>query len=149
MNDGTAPVEYSVESDASPAFAWSYWTDVRNWADPPARFTLDGEFSAGSTGTTWMPGQEPLHWVIEAVEPWRSAKIQMQLDRATLSFEWRFEPLPDHRTKLTQRIALGGENAEAYTAAQAAFRANVADGMNRMAAAIAHAEAAARNGSLL
>jgi len=28
--------EYSVESDVSPEFAWSYWTDVRNWSDPPA-----------------------------------------------------------------------------------------------------------------
>ena len=28
----------SVETNASPAFAWNYWTDVANWADPPAKF---------------------------------------------------------------------------------------------------------------
>jgi hypothetical protein len=149
MSDAPPPLEYSVESDASPAFAWSYWTDVRNWADPPARFTLDGTFSAGSTGTTWMPGQEPLHWVIEAVEPWTSAKIQMQLDRATMSFEWWFEALSNCRTKLTQRIELRGENAEAYATAQAAFRANLPDGMTRIAAAMAQAEAVARSASPL
>jgi hypothetical protein len=49
---------HSVETDASPSFAWSYLTDVRNWDDPPAQFVLDGPFADGTQGTTLMPGQE-------------------------------------------------------------------------------------------
>jgi hypothetical protein len=140
------PFEYSVESDVSPKFAWGYWTDVRNWADPPARFTLEGPFSAGSKGVTVIPGQDPIHWTIEAIEPGRFARITIQLDRAVFSFEWWFEALSDRRTKLTQRIAVTGENAEAYAEGQAAFRENLPAGMKRMAAAMAQAEAARSTG---
>src|SRR5216684_2024030 len=31
-------ITHAVETNASPAFAWNYWTDVANWADPPAKF---------------------------------------------------------------------------------------------------------------
>jgi hypothetical protein len=55
-------LEYSVEWDA---IAWSYWTNIDNWADPPARFTLDGAFAAGSQGTTWMPGKLSKYCVAE------------------------------------------------------------------------------------
>ncbi len=51
---------YSVETDASPAFAWNYWTNIANWADPPAEFELDGPFAVGSRGVTRLPGREPL-----------------------------------------------------------------------------------------
>src|SRR5437879_526164 len=37
--DPALQFEYSVESDASPGFAWSYWTNIDNWADPPAQFS--------------------------------------------------------------------------------------------------------------
>ncbi|SPF54252.1 hypothetical protein SBA4_6260007 [Candidatus Sulfopaludibacter sp. SbA4] len=59
--------EYSVEVDVRPAFAWSYWTDIGNWVDPPAQFSLDGAFAAGSQGMTQMPGHEPIGWRIAAV----------------------------------------------------------------------------------
>ena len=52
---------HAVETNASPAFAWNYWTDVANWDDPPAEFELDGLFATGSRGATRLPGQEPLH----------------------------------------------------------------------------------------
>ena len=134
--------EYSVESDASPAFAWNYWSDVRNWADTPATFTLEGPFAAGSKGVTTAPGREPTHWMIDAVEPGESARITVQLDRAVFSFEWRFAAVAENRTRLTQRIGVTGENAEAYAEAVAAFREKVPDGMNRLATTMAQAEAA-------
>jgi hypothetical protein len=138
------PFEHSVEADVGPEFAWNYWTDIRNWADPPAQFILDGPFSAGAKGTTLIPGQEPTHWVIEAVDSGKSAKISLPLDRAVFSFEWRFEGLSDCLTKITRRIGVIGENAEAYEAAQSAFSENLPAGMKRIAAAMAQAESSGK-----
>jgi hypothetical protein len=73
-----------------------------------------------------MPGQEPLHWFIREVTPLNAATIEMLLDDAALSFEWRFEGLICGRTRLRQRVA--------------AFTANLADSMNKLATAIANAD---------
>ena len=134
--------ESSVDSDASPEFAWKYWTDIRNWSDPPARFSLEGPFAPGARGATCIPGQEPLAWVIAEMDPGKSAAITMQLDRAEMRFHWRFEGLSERRTRLTQSIALTGENAGAYQEAASVFAANLPGGMKKMAAAMAEAEAA-------
>jgi hypothetical protein len=134
-------IAHSVETNASPSFAWSFWTDVANWDDPPAKFELEEPFATGSRGTTRLPGQEPLHWFIREVSPPNEATIEMQLDGASLSFNWRFEGLSDGRTRLTQRIVLMGEKAEAYySQVKAAFTANLPDGMNKMATAMANAD---------
>jgi hypothetical protein len=54
-----------------------------------------------------------------------------------MSFEWRFEPRPGEKTRLTQHIVLSGENAPAYVAqVQPVFTASLAPGMNRIAAAM-------------
>lgn len=134
-------IVHSVETKASPGFAWNYWTDVGNWNDPPAEFELAGPFAAGSRGATRLPGQEPLPWLIREVSPPNGATIEMSLDGASLSFEWRLAGLPDGGTRLTQRITLSGEKAELYVAqVKAAFTANVGDGMSRLAAAMAKAD---------
>src|SRR5262249_42594752 len=148
MNEVVYQVEHSVEAPVSPAFAWDWRTDVKNWDDLPAQFQLDGPFAAGSWGTTRLPGQEPLRWQIRDVQPGRSFVIDMPLDRATLSFEWRFDAVADQRTRLWQRIVLVGDNGAAYAAqVRAAFGSSLADGMNRIAAALAAAAAATRGAS--
>ena len=95
MNEIAWQLEDSIETDASPGFAWSYLTDVRNWDDPPAQFVLDGPFAAGSQGTTLMPDQEPLQWRIRDVLPVHSYLIETQFERATLSFEWCFDAVSE------------------------------------------------------
>jgi hypothetical protein len=134
-------LEYSVEADVSPAFSWRFRTNVANWNDPPAEFALHGPFEVGSCGTTLLPGQEPLHWWIREVLPGKSFVLELQLDRATLTFEWSFDDLPGHRTKLTQHIVLSGDNAGAYIGQVAAgFGPNLQEGMMRVAAEMAAAE---------
>jgi hypothetical protein len=124
---------------------WDWRTDVKNWADPPAQFQLDGPFAEGSWGTTRLPGQEPLRWQIRDVLPGRSFTIKMQLDRATLSFEWRFDAVSERQTRLWQRIVLVGDNGPAYPPqVRAAFGSNLPDGMNRIAAALAAPAASTR-----
>ena len=144
MNEVAWQREHSVETDASPTFAWSYLTDVRNWDDPPAQFALDGPFAAGSQGTTLMPGQEPVRWCISDVQPGQSYTLETQLEGATLSFEWSFDALADRRTRLTQRIALSGNNAAVYAQqVEASFGANLQGGMEKIAATIEMAQARA------
>jgi hypothetical protein len=134
-------LEHSVEVDVSPEFAWKYRTDIANWSDPPARFVLDGPFVAGSRGTTLLPGQPPLQWTIQAVQPPTSFIIEMQLERAVLTFEWRFDAVSERKTRITQRIVLAGDNAEAYKEqVEAGFRSGIADGMKRIAIDMAAAE---------
>src|ERR1051326_1916684 len=120
-------ITHSVEANASPAFAWSYMANVANWDDPPATFELDGPFTAGSRGTTRMPGQEPLHWLLREVNPMKSYTIEGTLDRATMSVEWQFDGFADGGTRLTQHMVLKGENAAAYVEqVELAFRSNIA-----------------------
>ena len=106
MSDISLQLEHSVEVEVSPEFAWKHRTDISNWNDPPARFVLDGPFVAGSRGTTLLPDQQPLHWRIREVRAPNSFVLEMQLDRAVLTFEWSFDALSEHITKVTQKIAL-------------------------------------------
>jgi hypothetical protein len=133
-------LEESVEAEVSPSFAWSWRTDVKNWDDPPAQFQLDGPFASGSWGTTLLPGREPLRWHIRDVRPGTSFVIDMPLDRAVLSFQWRFDAVSNRRTRITQRVVLSGDNAAAYaTEIRATFSATLRDGMRRIADAMASA----------
>ena len=145
MSDIAWEITHAVDADASPAFVWSYWTDVANWDDPPAKFELDGPFVAGSCGRTRLPGQEPLHWLIREATPPSAATIEIQLEGATLSFAWRFESIAQGRTRLIQQIVLRGEKADVYLSqASSTFAANLPPGMNKLARAIANAYANVR-----
>jgi len=134
-------LEHSVEAEVSPSFAWSWRTDVRNWVDPPAEFQLDGPFASGSWGVTRFPGQEPLRWQVRDVRPQTSFVIDMPLAGAVLSFEWSFEPLTNHRTRITQRIVLSGDNATEYAdQVRSGFGSALDDGMRRIADEMLRAE---------
>jgi hypothetical protein len=125
---------HSVDVGVDVARAWAFMTDISNWADPPAEFSLDGLFVAGSIGTTRMPNQAPVRWRLERVDACRSYLIELPLDRAMLAFEWAFEALSEQSTRVTQRIRLGGEDAAAYEPqVEAAFGANLPAGMHRIA----------------
>jgi Polyketide cyclase / dehydrase and lipid transport len=140
--------EYSVESDASPQFAWAYWTNIANWDDPPATFELEGSFGPGSRLITTIPGQEPRHSIIQEVGPDRTATIEMELPGATLRFDWRFDEVTGNRTRITQRLTLSGENAGAFVKDVASgFEPNVPQGMRKLAAAVARAEASSIDAS--
>jgi hypothetical protein len=129
-------IEHTLEADVSATFAWNFWSNVANWDDPPAEFILDGPFVAGSIGTTRIPGQDPIRWRIRDVLPGACATIEIELDRATASFTFSFEAVSATRTKLTQRIALEGENAAAYVEHMEAAFSTLPEGMKRLAAAM-------------
>src|SRR5262245_4790418 len=143
-SDGVV-LEHSVDAAVTPEFAWKIRTDVTTWNDPPAQFSIEGPFAQGTRGTTVLPGQEPLRWVIGLVDPGVSFVVEILLEGALLSFEWLFEPLAGEGTRLTQRIRLTGDNAEAYVAqVERGFGPTLAHGMNRIAEQLLEADAVRR-----
>lgn len=130
--------QHSVNCNAPRHFAWSHWTNVANWNDPPASFHLDGLFHAGSRLTTSLPGQTVHSVIREVVNGSQSdeAIIAMQLPGAILSFQWRFESLSQDRTRITQRLTLSGANAEALVAQAAMLENTTPEGMEKLATAI-------------
>jgi hypothetical protein len=150
---GTAPVWQcgrSVYADVPASFAWQYMTNVSNWSDPPATFALDGPFQAGSQGTTHMPGQPPHSWVIRNVDPGKTYTLEggSFLQGALLLFHWRFDAVSDHRTRLTQRIELHGDNAATYVdEIRAGFEPNLEPGMRRIAESMERAASEASRSS--
>jgi hypothetical protein len=134
MSEIVWQTEHSVETIASPGFAWAYMTDVNHWDDPPAQFRLDGPFVTGAHGMTEIPGQPSRSWRLRDVQPNDFYIMEFALDRAIFSCSWRFRGLPYGGTCLTQHIALEGENAAAYIAeVQPAFKSNLAAGMKKIA----------------
>ena len=126
----------SVDVDVPMSFAWAYMTDIRNWSDPPAEFTLEGPFIQGTQGTTLMPGRPPASWSIRDVEPGRAYTIDggSLLEGAVMLAHWRFDPLSERTARLTQRLELLGENAAAHVdEIQSLFEPHLEPGMRRIA----------------
>ena len=136
--DSAWQFQYSVDCNAPRHVAWSYWTDIANWNDPPASFHLDGPFDVGSRLTTSFPGQTLHSLIREVVEGSRTdeAIIEMQLPGALLSFQWKFESLSKDRTRISQRLALSGANAEALVAQAGMLEKTAPEGMRKLVAAI-------------
>ena len=60
-----------------------------------------------------------------------------------LCFRWRFDPLSEQRTRVTQQIELSGRNAAIYVEQlRDAFGSTLADGMKRVVAEMVAAEKA-------
>ena len=145
MRNIACVLEHSVEAEVSPLFAWNWRTDIKTWDDPPAQFQLDGLFASGSWGSTLFPGREPVRWQIRDVRPGAAFIIEVPLDGAAMSFEWLFDAVSNHRTRITQRILLWGDNAKAYVnQVQAGFGSTLADGMKKIADALERAERSTR-----
>lgn len=141
MSEIALHLKCSVKAEVRRDFAFRYRTDVAMWDDPPARFVLNEPFETGAWGATLLPGQEPLRWSVASVTPGEAFVIEMPLDRALLTFEWRFEEVAERLTRMTQEIVLSGENAPAYAAqVAAAFGPNLEEGMRRIAAAMSAAQ---------
>jgi hypothetical protein len=134
MDTRRAVVEHAVDANVSMTFAWNYWSDVANWDDPPAQFSLDGPFVEGAAGTTRIPGQAPIYWRVRDVVLGRAATIVIPLEGAALQCEWRFEHIANRMCRITQAIVLAGEHASDFTdQVRARFETNLPAGMARLA----------------
>ncbi len=134
--------QHAVVVSVSRESAWRFWTNVENWSLDPAIewVTLDGSFQAGAHGTTKTRGAEIVQWHITEVSEPESATIEIPMPGATARFSWRFEELSDTKARMTQRITLEGEQAEAYAAQLGAgFEQGIREGMEKLRAAIEQA----------
>lgn len=140
-------LEHSENTDTSLEFAWDFWSDVKNWDDPPAKFVLEEPFAEGSRGMTLIPDQDPVHWSIRTVRERQSFATEMPLEGAMMVCEWSFEPISERQTRLTQRLGLYGENASQQAQiVRHGFGPTLAQGMRRIADLIAEAEVRGQRG---
>jgi hypothetical protein len=137
--------QYSIETDAHAAFAWQFWTNVANWRElePGVEFEWDGPIVPGARGCTRMPGQEPRHWLIRAVDPGRSWTQEILLPGASFMVSMQFEEVVKGRTRITQRLWLEGERAETFLDGVRLFETTTPGGLKRIAAAIEKAQSKA------
>jgi hypothetical protein len=136
VTDVAWETRHSVEVGVNVDFAWRYWTDVKNWDDPPARFEFAGQFVRGARGLTHLPAQPAIEWFVRDVTVGTAATVEIPTDGAALLFQWRFEPLEGGRTLLTQRIVLRGERAANYLSYAKSLEENLPIGMKKMASAM-------------
>jgi len=123
--------EHSVVCHAPREFCWNYWTDIANWDDPPARFSMERPFADGSQIMTELPGQT-LVSVIRDVEEGRAATIELGLPNAVFCFYWRFDDLDRERTRISQRLELSGEDAGLFVEQAKVMRETAPDGVKKL-----------------
>jgi hypothetical protein len=134
-NEPVWTTQESVDVDVPVSSAWAFMTNVANWSDPPAEFSLEGPFVAGAHGTTQMPGQPPTSWIVREVAHQRAYTIEVSVAaHASVRFQWRFDRVSEQRTTLTQRVELWGDDAAALVdTIRSAFEPSLASGMQRVA----------------
>ena len=134
-NEPVWTTQESVDVDVPVSSAWAFMTNVANWSDPPAEFSLEGPFVAGAHGTTQMPGQPPTSWIVREVVDQRAYTIEVSVAaHASVRFRWRFDRVSEQRTTLTQRVELWGDGAATLVdTIRAAFEPHLASGMQRVA----------------
>ena len=145
LYDDAWAFEHSVDCRVSVEFAWSFWTDVRNWAFDAdiESVQIDGLFAPGTTGSTTSKSSGRVDWQIGEMIG-RSAVIEFPLKGAVGRFRWSFEERGEG-TRITQRCTIAGEAAEQYVRGFApGLEAGIPDGMTKLCQAM---EAAAQRDS--
>ena len=106
--------EHSIECRVSADFAWSFWTNVDNWALDADVDTVElhGPFTPGTRGVTQSKSSGRIEWRIVAVEP-RKAVLEFPGPGVLATFTWLFEDI-GRRTRITQRATLSGDQAAIY-----------------------------------
>jgi hypothetical protein len=138
--------EHSVDCSVTVEFAWSYWTDVRNWAlDADLESVeIDGPFVAGVRGSTISKSSGRVEWRIVEAEFGR-AVIEFPAPGAVGRFVWTFEDLGG-RARITQRCTLAGEQANVLaTAFGPGLEAGIPAGMRKLCATMESAQSGLRS----
>lgn len=107
--------QFSLQCTVPRDFAWSFWTDVKNWAlDADVEtVTIDGPFVAGTRGHTVSRSSGPINWSIAEADPARRAVLEFPAPGAVAVFVWKFEDSPTG-TAITQEASLSGPEAQKY-----------------------------------
>jgi hypothetical protein len=136
--DAVWEFEHSVECNAPRDFCWSYWTNIANWDDPPAKFHLEGPFEDGSRIKTELPGQNLVSEILD-VRVGHAATIKLDLPSAVFFFYWGFEDLKGGRTLISQRLMLSGEGAAIFVDQAKMMGETAPEGVGKLVAAMERA----------
>ncbi len=110
--------EYEHPTTAAREAVWALWSDVARWPewdDDLDAVSLDGDFSAGTSGTLTPKGIGPLEFTITAAEPGRGYSDETLLPGAVLRFEHELLPA-ESGTVIRQRVTMDGPSANDYFA---------------------------------
>jgi hypothetical protein len=129
----------SIECNASREFCGSYWTNIANWDDPPAKFRLDEPFEDGSRITTELPGQT-LVSAIRDVRAGHATTIEIDLPNALFCFHWSFDDLTGKRTRIGQRLVLSGVDATLFLDQVKVMGNTAPEGLKKLIAAMERAQ---------
>jgi len=132
--------QHSALSRVTPEFAWTFWTNVDNWAlDADVESVeIDGPFAAGARGFTNSKSSGRIEWRIAEAQPGR-AVIEFPLPGAVGRFTWTFEPTAEG-TRVTQTGVMEGEQAAAFaTAAGPSLESGIPAGMKKLCEAMEQA----------
>ena len=139
--------EHSIETEASPASIWHFYSDVRSWPEWDAgiaAISIDGTFAAGTTGMITPAGQASLPFTIREADPEHGFVDETEIPGAgiLIRFEHRIAALPDGLTRLTHSVAIRGPIPDAVASE---IGAGVSAGIPETMATLAR-HAAARDG---
>jgi hypothetical protein len=107
--------EHSIETDASPEAIWPLYADVPAWPrwDQGLEWVrLNGPFSAGTTGTLKVPGQDPLAFKLGDVRLLKGFSDETYLPGLVIIFDHSLEPTASGKTRITHRVIITGPAAE-------------------------------------
>ncbi|MHB8396031.1 MAG: SRPBCC family protein [Thermoplasmataceae archaeon] len=109
--------EHSIETNATPKRIWALYSDVGKWPLWDAgisSITIDGPFSAGSTGTITPAGQDSLPYRLLAVDPEKGFSDQTELPghEAVIRFIHSIDVLQSGKTRITHRVEIDGNDAD-------------------------------------
>src|SRR5947209_8947642 len=106
-----ATQERSVETSASPQAVWKLWSDASTWNDwnPDVQaMTLNGPFTAGTTGVM-KTKQGPRQVLLSQVVPGRSFRLETTVIPLTrFYFDCQVASGASGKTRVSQSITVGG-----------------------------------------
>ena len=141
--------EFSLDCAVTRDFAWSFWTDVRNWAldSDVESVSLNGPFVEGTSGHTESRAAGPIDWRIADVQHGR-AVLEFPAPGALATFVWTFQDCPEG-TRISQEASLLGPEAAHYAETFArALEEGIPAGMRKLCEAMEKAQASlSQNGT--
>lgn len=110
--------EHSIETPASARAVFGLFEAVDTWPEWNSgveRIELSGPFAEGTTGTMFMPGQQPLEFRLAWVEDGRGFEDETPVLDAGVVVHVRhaLDPLSSGGTRITYSVVIDGPAADA------------------------------------
>ena len=110
--------EHSIETSASATRIFAMFEDVGSWPEwnpGVERMELNGPFAAGTTGTMFMPGQDPLAFRLIWVAQGQGFEDETEIPDAGIVVRVRhsLEQLEDGGSRITYAAKIDGPAADA------------------------------------